>query len=140
MARQSSMRETRQRRVVYETVRETRTHPTADWIFEQVRGTLPKISLGTVYRNLAVLKAEGLVREVVGTDRRTRYEANIGPHAHFVCTACGEIRDLETIGPVDWRTQKELVGCEVIEQRLELLGLCAACQRRGRSRGTAMEA
>ncbi len=138
MARQSGMRETQQRRVVFETVRETRTHPTADWVFEQVRGTLPKISLGTVYRNLSVLKAEGLVREVVGTDRRARYEANIGPHAHFVCTACGEIRDLEGIAFVDWRTEKELVGCEVTEQRLELLGLCAACQRRRRHRATAV--
>ena len=64
MARQASVRETQQRRVVFETMRGTRTHPTADWIFEQVRGTLPKISLGTVYRNLSVLKAEGMVREV----------------------------------------------------------------------------
>ena len=137
MARQSRMRETQQRRVVFETVRETRAHPTADWIFEQVRGTLPKISLGTVYRNLAVLKSEGLVREVMGTDRRARYEANIGPHAHFVCTACGEIRDLEGLLPIDWRTEKDLVGCEVAEQRVELLGLCAACLRRRRHRATA---
>jgi Fe2+ or Zn2+ uptake regulation protein len=129
-------RETQQRRVVFETVRATRAHPTADVIFEQVRHSLPKISLGTVYRNLAVLKAEGLVREVQGTDRRTRYEANIGPHAHFVCTRCGEIRDLSGTLEVDWRTQKDLVGCEVLEQRVELLGLCPTCQRQGR-RGTA---
>ena len=48
-------RETKQRRVVYDTVKNTHSHPTADWIFEKVRRQLPKVSLGTVYRNLGVL-------------------------------------------------------------------------------------
>jgi Fe2+ or Zn2+ uptake regulation protein len=134
MAQQARVRDTRQRRVVYEAIRGARSHPTADWIFEQVRCALPKISLGTVYRNLAVLKREGLVREVMAMDRRARYEANICPHAHFVCTACGEVRDVMGISEVDWRTQKDLVGCDVTGQRVELFGLCPACQRRRRSR------
>jgi Fe2+ or Zn2+ uptake regulation protein len=130
MPHRSRTRETKQRRVVYQTIKSTRTHPTADWIFEQVRSTMPKISLGTVYRNLSVLKSEGLVREVMGTDRRARYEANTAPHAHFVCSACGEIRDVEGLSLVDWRPLKDLVGCEVTEQRLEFVGLCPACARR----------
>lgn len=123
-------RETRQRRVVYETIRTTKSHPTADWIFDHVRTTMPKISLGTVYRNLAVLKNEGLVREIYGGDRRARYEANLEPHAHFICSGCGEIRDIEGMPAIPWQTMKDLVGCDVSEQRVEFLGRCAACRPR----------
>ena len=64
MAERPRTRETRQRRVVYETIKNTHSHPTADWIFEQVRTEVPKVSLGTVYRNLSVLKDEGVIREI----------------------------------------------------------------------------
>ena len=79
MVQRLRTRDTKQRRVVYETIRETLSHPTADWIFERVRTTMPKISLGTVYRNLSVLKDEGMVREIYGSDRRAHYDANTVP-------------------------------------------------------------
>jgi Fe2+ or Zn2+ uptake regulation protein len=140
MPHRARTRETKQRRVVYQAIKNTRSHPTADWIFEQVRSDMPKISLGTVYRNLAVLKNEGLVREVLGTDRRARYEANTTPHAHFACSACGEIRDVEGLPEIDWKPLKDLVGCEVTEQRLEFVGLCPACARRKGGGRKALEA
>ncbi len=130
MAQQTRSRETQQRRVVYETLRNTKKHPTADWIFDRVRGSMPKISLGTVYRNLNVLKQEGLIRELYGTDRRARYDADLSQHAHFICTACNEIRDVEAVPEQDWRALKELVGCEVTNQRTEFLGLCPTCLRK----------
>lgn len=129
MTKRPQTRETRQRRVVYEAVAGTTSHPTADWIFEHVRETLPKISLGTVYRNLSVLKTEGLVREIPGPDRRSRYEAAMEPHAHFVCTSCGEISDVAGVSSHNWRTLKDLVGCDVVEQRTEFLGTCVGCTR-----------
>ena len=127
MAERTRTRETRQRRVVYDTIQKTRSHPTADWIFEQVRTEVPKISLGTVYRNLSVLKEEGVIREIYGTDRRAHYDADLSPHGHFICTDCGQIWDVFGIPEVDWRTLKELVGCEVTEQKLDFQGRCAAC-------------
>jgi Fe2+ or Zn2+ uptake regulation protein len=120
-------RETRQRRVVYETIRGTHNHPTADWIFEKVRATVPKISLGTVYRNLSVLKDEGLIREIYGNDRRAHYDAITAPHAHFICSQCAGIWDVHSEVKIDWRSLKELVGCDVAEQRIEFEGVCAAC-------------
>ena len=135
MKERTRTRETRQRRVVYRTIKETHSHPTADWIFEKVRGELPKISLGTVYRNLSVLKNEGLVREIFGNDRRAHYDADLSPHAHFICTDCGQIWDIEGVPDIDWRTFKELVGCEVTDQRLEFGGRCAACKLTDSSHG-----
>lgn len=127
MAERTRTRETRQRRVVYETIQKTHSHPTADWIFEQVRADVPKISLGTVYRNLSVLKDEGVIREIYGNDRRAHYDADLSLHAHFVCTDCGQIWDVFGVPEVDWRTLKELVGCEVTNQQLDFQGRCAAC-------------
>jgi len=121
-------RETQQRRVVYRTIKETCSHPTADWIFEQVRAELPKISLGTVYRNLSVLKDDGIIREIYGNDRRAHFDADLTQHAHFICSSCGEICDVKDVPPVDWRTLKELVGCEITDQRIEFHGRCAACR------------
>jgi Fur family transcriptional regulator, peroxide stress response regulator len=127
MAERTRTRETRQRRVVYDTIKETHSHPTADWIFEKVRAEVPKISLGTVYRNLSVLKDEGVLREIYGVDRRAHYDADLTPHAHFICSDCGQIWDVFGVPEVDWRTLKELVGCEVSDQRLDFQGRCAAC-------------
>lgn len=130
MKQRPRTRETRQRKVVFESIKNTQTHPTADWIFEQVRNSVPKISLGTVYRNLSVLKEEGLVREIYGNDRRAHYDATTTPHAHFICSECGGIWDVHSQIDIDWRSLKELVGCDVAEQRLEFVGACGACRHR----------
>ncbi len=120
-------RETKQRRVVYETIKNTYSHPTADWVFDQVRHTLPKVSLGTVYRNLGVLKEEGLVQEIYGNDRRAHYDADVSPHAHLICDSCDQITDVRNVKNIDWRTLKDLVGCEVADQKVIFTGRCAGC-------------
>jgi Fe2+ or Zn2+ uptake regulation protein len=133
MVQRLRTRDTKQRRVVFETIRGTLSHPTADWIFEHVRPTLPKISLGTVYRNLSVLKDEGVVREIYGSDRRAHYDAVTTQHAHFICAECGSITDVHSLPECDWRAAKELVGCEVTEQRIEFVGVCPGCQHRSKN-------
>jgi len=129
MSKRPRTRETKQRRIVFETIKNTYSHPTADWIFEQVRDTLPKVSLGTVYRNLGVLKEEGLIREIYGSDRRAHYDADTSPHAHFICSSCDQIIDVRGVASIDWRTLKDLVGCEVAEQNVVFSGRCAHCRQ-----------
>ena len=129
MRERPKTRETKQRRVVYETIKQTHSHPTADWIFEKVRSKLPKVSLGTVYRNLNVLKNEGLVREIYGNDRRAHFDADTSKHAHFICSTCDQIIDVRGIKNIDWRTLKDLVGCEVDDQDVVFSGRCPACRK-----------
>ena len=80
-----------------------------------------------MYRNLSVLKDEGVVREIYGIDRRAHYDADLSPHAHFICSDCGQIWDVFGVPEIDWRTLKDLVGCEVNNQHLDFHGRCAAC-------------
>ncbi len=124
-------RRTRQSRLVYDAVAGTRAHPTAEWVYAQVRRELPRISLGTVYRNLQRLVAEGRLR-AWSRGRTTRFDADVTVHDHFTCRTCGLLLDLErsseTLG-----AEKRLKarGFEVEERVLEFIGLCRDC-RRGR--------
>ncbi len=127
MPKSGNTRETRQRKVIYEAVKCSKDHPTADMIFDQVRNTLPTVSLGTVYRNLSVLKDQGLVIELRGSDRRAHFEADLTPHAHFTCTHCGAISDIEGCPAPDWERLPCLAGYTVEEHRLEFRGICPQC-------------
>ena len=75
-------RSTRQRRVVFEAVIGTKSHPTAEWVYDAVRREMPRVSLGTVYRNLQVLAEEGKIRSFE-RGGRIRYDGDLALHDHF---------------------------------------------------------
>ncbi len=87
-------RYSRQREAILRVVRNTDSHPTADWVYEQVRKTLPHISLGTVYRNLNLLADQGLIQRVILDDGVVRFDGNVHEHHHFICTKTGKIYDV----------------------------------------------
>ncbi len=74
-------------------------------------------------------RKKGLVREIYGNDRRAHYDADISPHAHFMCDSCDQIIDVRGVQAIDWRTLKDLVGCNVAEQNVVFSGLCAHCRQ-----------
>jgi len=131
-------RVTRQRALIYSIVASTETHPTADWIYAQARERMPRLSLGTVYRNLQRLAAEGRIRAIDAWGKTTRWDADLSAHYHFLCTACGAIRDVPKPEGEDARLAGlfPLPGFSITGHRVELEGLCAACtrvpQRKGR--------
>jgi Fur family ferric uptake transcriptional regulator len=122
-------RATRQRQVVLQAVRSTMDHPTADWVYRQARRRLPRISLGTVYRNLKKLSEEGLIREVQIAGQTTRFDANTGQHYHIRCLRCGRVNDLPV--SVDRRLEAEAgraMNYQVVSHQIEVLGVCPLCQ------------
>ena len=131
----SPRRSTRQRRLIREAVRSTDSHPTAEWVYEAVRRSLPRISLGTVYRNLQVLVAEGELRSWT-RGGRTRYDADLSAHDHFSCRECGLLLDLER-PPRAFAEERRLRarGHEIEEHVLEFVGICRDCRPRQRTAG-----
>lgn len=122
-------RSTRQRRLIHEAVRGTDAHPTAEWVYEAVRRTLPRISLGTVYRNLQVLVAQGELRSWT-RGGRTRYDADLKPHDHFACDRCGLLLDIPREAralPGERRLRAR--GYHIAGRVLEFHGLCRSCRR-----------
>jgi len=124
MSRWSKQRETILRVVV-----NSKEHPRADWIYDQVRKEIPNISMGTVYRDLRSLAKSGEIRQLDLADGTSRFDGNIDSHYHFRCEKCGHIFDLEE--PVDQSIGKRVAkntGFKVYRQRMELIGLCDSCQ------------
>jgi Fur family ferric uptake transcriptional regulator len=124
-------RNTRQRQAILETLRARKTHPTAGEIFHAVRDQLPRISLGTVYRNLEVLAENGLVMRLSGTGPEIRFDGNPLPHTHVRCESCGRLADLDLDVPVlDRLLGSEVGGFLVTSHTLTLHGVCVSCRSR----------
>ena len=83
----------KQREAILTVLSQTDTHPTANWIYEQVREIIPSISLGTVYRNLSELSRNGDILSLSVGDGFEHFDYDTSPHAHLHCKACGCIVD-----------------------------------------------
>ncbi|MEE1075345.1 MAG: transcriptional repressor [Acutalibacteraceae bacterium] len=88
----------RQREAILNVLRSTDTHPTANWIYENVREVLPNISLGTVYRNLSDLSKAGEILCINVGDGFDHYDGDIRLHAHLHCKKCDCITDARLTG------------------------------------------
>lgn len=125
----ASRRRSKQREVILKILQNTDIHPTADWIYEQARKVIPNISLGTVYRNLNLLKDEGLIREVtIYGSSSARYDANLEPHCHFICLKCNSVYDLPTQeNSLNFETLLIGRNFKVKFVKLDIFGICDKC-------------
>jgi len=122
-------RETKQREAILELLRNTRSHPTADQIYDDVRVDIPNISKGTVYRNLQVLENDGAITVIGINGARSRYEVKQKGHYHFRCEKCGCVIDLEE--SADKKIDKKIAtrtGFTVSHHQTEFYGLCKNCR------------
>lgn len=128
-------RSTLQRRLVYEAVLGTDTHPTAEWVYETVRRMLPRVSLGTVYRNLQVLVEEGRLRAFT-RGGRTRFDGDLEAHDHFSCDRCGLLVDIPRAAEA-LASERRLKarGYAVSGRVLEFHGLCRECRQNDKTGG-----
>ena len=83
------------RELIYSTLCSTKTHPSAKWVYEQLKEDYPDLSLGTVYRNIALFKEKGMAIPVANVLGEERLDGDTSPHAHLVCKICGKIEDIE---------------------------------------------
>ena len=128
MSSEVQKRLTRQLTAVYEALLDEPSHPSADDIFLRVRQTLPRMSLGTVSRNLQRLVEEGKIRVLLSGGRAVRYDPMIAEHDHFMCWQCGRVIDLvlESGRQVNLAPVLEQ-GFTIATKSLSLHGLCQQC-------------
>ena len=120
-------RSTAQLVATYEAVASSTDHPTADQVLERVRGRVPRVSLGTVYRNLEKLRLQGRIRMVRLASGSAHYDAVMEQHDHFVCESCGAVRDLEATTKARPTTDLKHQGYLVRWQATAVYGLCRKC-------------
>ena len=118
-------RYSRQRERIYQAVHASWEHPSAQMVYDLLREELPRLSLGTVYRNLHQMAQEGMLQELEGPT--ARFDACLAPHAHIRCTCCGRVMDLSAREePAPVRSAAE-AGWQVERYSLMLEGICPAC-------------
>jgi Fur family ferric uptake transcriptional regulator len=122
-------RQTRQRSVILDELRRAHDHPTARELYERVQIRLPRISLGTVYRNLERLHEAGMIRKLEYAGQETRVDGDLEHHYHIRCTRCHRLDDVpEITSDLVGQRFEELGGYRVTGHRLEFQGLCPDCR------------
>lgn len=91
---QKERRHSPKRDAILACLRSTDTHPAAEWVYAQLKPTIPDLSLATVYRNLAQFRKDGTIQVVGNVDGEERYDGDVSPHSHFICRSCGRVADL----------------------------------------------
>lgn len=124
-----AIRYSKKREAILTLIQGTGCHPSAEWVYQQLRPLHPDLSLGTVYRNLAFFREHGLVRSVGVVRGQERFDAITTPHSHFVCNCCGTVLDLPDIRPERGleRTVSTQYGFAVERCELTFYGLCPNC-------------
>ena len=121
-----------QRERIYQTVLESRAHPTAEMVYQQLKPEMPRLSLGTVYRNLLFFQQNGTIQSVGVVNGQERFDAVTAPHSHLVCTSCGAVIDLHRIpmDPALTAAVRGQYGFEVQRHELTFYGRCQKCMQK----------
>jgi Fur family transcriptional regulator, peroxide stress response regulator len=128
-----NLRTTQQRTIILEELRSTNSHPSADELYSRVKKRLPRISLGTVYRNLEILSKLGEIQELKLSGSLKRYDWNPAKHYHIRCVKCDRVDDapIAPLNQIEDDLYKTTVF-EIIGHNLEFTGLCPDCSRKDR--------
>ena len=120
---------TAQRRAVLHALAGRRDHPTAGQLHAGAAARVPGITRATVYRVLDALERLGVVRRLDHAGGGARYEVDLGPHHHLVCTACGRIADLHdpALDGLSVSASKS-GGFTVHDYSIQFRGLCGGCR------------
>ena len=121
---------TKQKEAILRVLRGTTSHPIADWVYAEVRNEIPHVSLGTIYRNLRLLRQSGEISEIDFSGTFSRFDGNSDNHYHFRCENCGRVFDVDE--PVNKELDERMArktDFKISHHRLEFIGLCKECQK-----------
>lgn len=128
MAEVTTLKRSKQRDAIVAFLKTRKDHPTADTVYQEIRHTIPNISLGTVYRNLALLSERGEILRLSCDGKTDRFDADIRPHYHFICQQCGCVQDilLPYQDSLDHLAQPSFSGT-ITSHTLLFTGTCQNC-------------
>lgn len=127
----NTSKRSKQRDIILEIMKSTKSHPTADAVYNAVREIIPNISLGTVYRNLSKLVEENVIVKLGISTGAEHFDGNTYPHYHIVCAECDSIYDIDAAPFTELNTwAAKLFRGEVYKHSVTFLGLCEACKNK----------
>jgi len=124
----TKQRNTVQRQIILEVVKELHIHPTVEEIYSKIYKNHPTISKATIYRNLRLLAERGEIRQVALPDDVDRFDERTDQHYHFKCKVCGGLSDVdvESLASID-ETVRQKYGFQVDEHDVVFRGICKKC-------------
>ena len=119
----------RKRNAILSYLQSTKSHPSADMVYAALKPEIPDLSLGTVYRNLAMFRQQGSVASLGTVNGVERFDGNTQPHVHFICTGCSAVVDMPQLQvPVQMiHAVQDRIGGMVEDCQLSFSGLCRNC-------------
>ena len=131
ICRKSGAKLTHQRMEIFREVAQTGEHPDVEKVYQGVRERMPTVSLDTVYRTLWWLKELGLITTLGPPRERTRFDANLSRHHHFVCIQCGLTQDFysDKFDKLTLPKSLKSIGHAKMTQ-VEVKGVCLKCARK----------
>lgn len=127
----TAIKYSRQRDAVITMLRNRYDHPTAEQLYSDLKLYLPKISLGTVYRNLSLLESMGELVRISAPGESDRFDGNIAEHYHFACEKCGSVTDIEI--PVNSELDslvESITNADVKRHTTVFYGVCENCKKK----------
>ncbi len=133
VCRKSGAKLTHQRMEIFREVAQSTDHPDVEKVYNGVRKRMPTVSLDTVYRTLGWLKELGLIKTLGPPRERTRFDANLSHHHHFVCIQCGLTRDFysDKFDKLSLPESVQSIGY-VETTQVEVKGICLKCAAKGK--------
>jgi len=124
----AGLKVTPQRRQIYQMLTEAKDHPSAEVLFQRVRGVFPNISLDTVNRTLLTLAQVGAAFVVEGSGDVKRFDGGLSPHQHFKCIKCRRIIDFHYEPFDNIEVPDEVKGrFTVFRKTVYFEGMCKEC-------------
>lgn len=133
----ANMRLTTQRQIILEELKKVTSHPTASEVYDMVRKRLPRIGLGTVYRNLELMAKSGVILKIEVGGTQKRFDATTADHYHIRCMECGRVDDIDLPLQNDIDHLATLSSkYQVFGHNIEFTGVCHDCSPEGHGETT----
>ena len=128
--KEKNLKLTPQRYAIYKFLKSTKTHPSAEMIYDNLKIDYPTMSLATVYKTMKTLIELGVVQQLNVGEDNFRFDANTDIHPHIVCLSCGRVDDIENadFGFLD-KMAEECSNYQIDAHQVYFYGLCPACKK-----------
>ena len=129
LLRDKGLKVTSQRLAIFNFILARKDHPTAEQIYQKLRNEYSTISLGTIYKNLHLLKELGLIHELGFKEGSVRYDPDVNLHVNMVCSKCGNITDYKSENVEKfWNVVISDLKIKPSGQRIDLYYECKDCK------------
>ena len=129
--KEKNLKLTPQRYAIYKYLKSTKSHPSAEMIYDNLKANYPTMSRATIYKTLKTLIELGVVIELNVGEDNFRYDANTSQHPHIICLSCGRVDDIEN---ADFNflddEAKKYTDYKIDTHQLYFYGICPECQKK----------